>query len=103
MFNISYDQDILVCTAGNLGWDLSNRRCFGPAEMVEWEELMSKLEVVSLSEVDDSVIWKLEHSGKYSTRSLYRFITFAGVYDIRMMEIWSTNVPLKVQIFLWMA
>jgi len=86
-----------------LGWDLSNRRCFGPAEMVEWEELMSKLEVVSLSEVDDSVIWKLEHSGKYSTRSLYRFITFAGVYDIRMMEIWSTNVPLKVQIFLWMA
>jgi hypothetical protein len=56
MFNISHDQDISVYTTRNLGWNLSYIRCFGPTEMVEWEELMSKLDGVSLSEADDSVI-----------------------------------------------
>jgi hypothetical protein len=34
---------------------------------------------------------------------MYRSITFAGVIDVEMMEIWSAKIPLKVKIFLWMA
>jgi hypothetical protein len=71
--------------------------------MEEWREMMTKLERINLTEVDDKVTWKLEKLGKYSTRSMYRYITFAGVVDVRMMEIWNSKIPLKVKIFLWMA
>ena len=58
--------------------------------MNEWRELMAKLERVNLTEEDDGVTWNLEPSGKISTRSLYRLITFflgGGFIDVRMMEI----------------
>jgi hypothetical protein len=71
--------------------------------MEEWRELMTKLRNVQLIDEEDRVVWKLEQSGKYTTRSMYRFITFGGVIDTRMIEIWNTKIPLKVQIFLWMA
>ena len=71
--------------------------------MEEWRELMAKLEMVNLTDLEDKITWKLEKSGKYTTRSMYRYFTFAGVIDIRMMEIWKSKIPLKVQIFLWMA
>jgi hypothetical protein len=64
---------------------------------------MTKLRNVQLMDEEDRVVWKLEQSGKYTMRSLYRFITFGGVIDTRMMEIWNTKIPLKVLIFLWMA
>jgi len=54
---------------------VSYRRCFGEAEMEEWRELMAKLEAVILTEMDDKVCWKLEHSGKFTTRSMYRVIS----------------------------
>ena len=71
--------------------------------MEEWRELMAKLEAVILTEMDDKVCWKLEHSGQFTTRSMYRFITYPGVTDVQMMEIWKAKILLKVQIFLWMA
>ena len=49
------------------------------------------------------VTWKLENSGKYSARSLYRFIVNPGCVDLRMVDVWNTRVPLKIQIFLWMV
>lgn len=64
---------------------------------------MKMLERVKLSEGSDKVVWKLENSEKFTTRSLYGLITFGGVRDTRMMEIWKAKIPLKVQIFLWMA
>jgi len=69
---------------------------------VDRREKMGKLEFVQLSDEDDGVSWKLEQSGKFSTISIYR-LTFGGLIDTRMMEFWNTKIPLKVQIFLWMA
>lgn len=54
---------------------------------------MEKLESVTLNDLNDRVIWKLEASDIFSTRSMYRFITFGGVKDVRMMEIWSAKIP----------
>jgi hypothetical protein len=34
---------------------------------------------------------------------MYMYVTFSGVVDVRMMEIWKAKIPLKVQIFFWMA
>ena len=56
-----------------------------------------------LTEGADKVVWKLEKSGKFTTRSVYRFITFGGVIDLRMMEIWRAKISLKLKIFPWMA
>ena len=56
-----------------------------------------------LTEGADKVVWKLEKSGKFTTRSVYKFITFGGVIDLRMMEIWRAKISLKLKIFLWMA
>jgi len=103
LFKICHDQDISVQAAAAGNWGMSYRRCFGEVEMEEWGELMAKLETINLTIADDRVCWKLENSGKYSTRSMYRFITYAGVTDVQMMEIWKAKIPLKVQIFLWMA
>jgi hypothetical protein len=104
-YKICHDQDISVQIAGEADCNFSYRRCFGAAEMDEWRELMAKLKGVQLSDEDDGVIWKLEQSGKISTRSVYLAHHFwrGGVIDTRMMEIWNTKIPMKVQFFLWMA
>lgn len=77
-YKIYHDQDISVQIAGEADCNFSYRRCFGAAEMDEWRELMAKLKGVQLSDEDDGVIWKLEQSGKFSTRSVYWLITFGG-------------------------
>ncbi|OEL17990.1 hypothetical protein BAE44_0020989, partial [Dichanthelium oligosanthes] len=45
----------------------------------------------------------LERSGKYTTKSLYEFMTHSGVVDALMVEIWKCKVPLKIQIFMWIV
>jgi hypothetical protein len=54
---------------------LDYRRRSGITELEEWNELMEKLESVSLTEQNDRVIWKLEVLGKFCTRNIYRVIT----------------------------
>lgn len=44
-----------------------------------------------------------EASGRYSTKSLYRGITFRGIREQQVEEIWKMRIPLEVQIFIWMA
>lgn len=100
IYRICHDQEISVEAAANRRWVLDYRRRIGITELEEWNGLMEKLESVSLTEQNDRVIWKLEVLGKFSTRSIYRFITLGGVKDVRIMEIWSAKLPLKVQIFL---
>ena len=58
---------------------------------------------VTLEDGRDKVYWALEQSRKYSTGSLYRYITSGGVRDQQMMHVWKCNIPLKVKIFIWMA
>jgi hypothetical protein len=80
-------------------WVLDFRRNFGEKEMTEWRSMMEKLERITLTEENDKVIWKLEKSGNFTTKSMHRYITFGGIIDTRMMEILMAKIPLKVQIF----
>jgi hypothetical protein len=80
-------------------WVLDFRRNFGEKEMTEWRSMTEKLERITLAEENDKVIWKLEKSGNFTTKSMHRYITFGGIIDTRMMEIWMAKIPLKVQIF----
>lgn len=83
--------------------DVTIRRNFGDKEVGEWKEMMEKLPGIYLIDEPDKVVQKLEYSGKFTTRNMYMYVTFSGVVDVRMMEIWKAKIPLKVQIFFWMA
>ena len=79
------------------------RRSLNQQEFREWKRLVELLTSVSLGEGRDIMCWALEKSGKYSTRSLYKALTFGGVENKFLMGIWKTKIPLKIQIFLWMV
>ena len=84
-------------------WNLDLRRRLGIDEVAEWNELQEELELIVFSEEDDTVIWALERSGKFSTKSLYRFMKHSGNVDLRMTELWKVNLPLKIKIFLCLS
>ena len=58
---------------------------------------------VRLVDCRDKMIWALENNKTFTMKSLYRSLTFGGVVDSAMSDIWKCKIPLKVQIFLWMA
>ena len=60
------------------------------------------MEVIQITEEDDSLIWALEPSGKLSSKSLYRFMVNPGGVDGRMVDLWEIKLPLKIKVFLWM-
>ena len=68
-------------------------------EREELSKLQELIASVRLREESDMVAWKLEESGNYSAKSLYRFILNPGCINLRIVDIWDTRVPLKIQIF----
>jgi hypothetical protein len=52
---------------------------------------------VTLHEGDDQLSWALEKNEKYKA------LTFKGVTDSMLKDIWKGRIPLKIQIFLWMV
>jgi hypothetical protein len=72
---------------------------------LEWEELERERELtkVTLFDKEDFVRWALSNNGQFSTTSLYRHCSFSGVIDVRMEELWKSELPLKVRNFLWLV
>jgi hypothetical protein len=88
-------------------WDgntlmLTFRRNFPPALMQKWQELEEIVRSTTLSTECDSLIWKYESSGVYSSSSLYAIINFGGVMPIYIPAVWKLIVPPRVHIFLWL-
>ena len=71
--------------------------------MEEWLELQSRLSGFSMTDGRDELVWDLERSGRFTIRSLYYLMTFGGVRDQRMLDVWAAKLPLKIKIFLWMV
>jgi hypothetical protein len=82
-------------------WELDCRRNLGQEECEELMELQEALEVIQITE-EDSLIWALEPSGKFSSKSLYRYMVIPGEVDGRMVDLWEIKLPLKIKVFLWM-
>jgi hypothetical protein len=66
-----------VMRGGNL--NLTFRRGFGAVEEKEWGELVELAEKINFTQQLDSVCWSLESSGKFTTTSLYKELTFPGI------------------------
>jgi len=104
LYQISSNPDIEVAKVYADGqWDIQFRRQFNELHIEEWNRLQAMLEGITLTDGRDQVSWALEKSKQYTTRSLYKALTTWCVRDIRMMTVWSCDIPLKVKIFIWMA
>jgi hypothetical protein len=63
---------------------LSLRRNLGNKEVEEWDQMMTMLEGISLTERTDTVAWMLEKSDNLTTKSVYKMVTFPGIFDLRI-------------------
>lgn len=66
-----------------------------------WLELKDTLSTFTLIDNQDSVIWVLDKSRKFTTKSLSRFLTDRGVTSKVVGYIWKCKDPLKIKFFLW--
>ena len=85
------------------GLVLNFRRSFGASEVEEWHQLQFALEGVTLSDQEDEGYWALNSNGKYTSKSMYEEVVNPGLRDTRMVDMWKSNMPLKVKIFVWMC
>ena len=88
-------------------WDGTNlkisfRRCVDNRLLHLWFDLPSIAQSVILNDDDDAIIWKLEHNGRYSVRSLYAMINFRGITPMHIPKVWQLHVPPNIHIFLWL-
>jgi hypothetical protein len=102
LFEICNQQEWSVARVlrdGNL--NLTFRRNFGAAQVVEWADLTAMMENISLTQTSDTMRWVFEKSGQFSTASLYRELVFPRVVNKWMMSLWRARLPLKIKSFLW--
>ena len=88
-------------------WDGSNlkisfRRCVDNRLLHLWFDLLSIAQSVILNDEDDAIIWKLEHNGRYSVKSLYAMVNFKGITPVHVPKVWQLHVPPNIHIFLWL-
>jgi len=104
LYNFCSDTNVTMADVLRAGTcNLKFRHTLIQHELEEWENLSDILESVHLCGGRDEILWLLESKRRYSTKSLYRMMTFGGVKNPIMMEVWKCKVTLKIQIFLWMA
>lgn len=70
--------------------------------MTEWTDLQAKLATIQLSTERDLMLWKLEKSGKFTTKSLYREMVFGGIKDAQLQILWKSPMPIKIKNFMWL-
>jgi hypothetical protein len=91
-----------VAEMHEVNWDLELRRYLGQEEALELEELQEAVEVVQITDAKDELIWALEASSKFTSKSLYRLMINPGEVATRMKDLWEVKMPLKIKVFLWM-
>jgi hypothetical protein len=82
------------------GWQIPFRRNFGQEEQALWLSLMTELQEISLADTPDSVSWKLEASGLFSTKSMYQALCRGPKINVTKL-FWKAKVPMKIRIFTW--
>lgn len=101
LYNICEDPDVIIADCWDRDWNIGFRRNLGLEEQEEWNLFLSITHGVSLDDQVDKVVWALEKNKCFTTKSLYRLLTFQGVRCNSSDLIWKANIPLKVKIFLW--
>lgn len=84
-------------------WNINFNRSLSEIDMNLWNSLMLDLQSIRVddSEGEDEVIWALTKDKRFTTRSLYIFITHGGVISTVDECIWKCRLPMKIKVFLW--
>lgn len=82
---------------------LTFRRAFGESEIEEWNTLREVVDNLELSPNPDIMRRGLTTTESFTTQYLYKAITFRGVRDLKMQEVWQSPSLMKMKHFLWQA
>lgn len=80
--------------------NVSFRRSIVGPKLVEWNDLISRLANITLSNEKDCFIWSLHKNGHFSVKSMYNAIINSNV-RIHKRILWEVKVPLKIKVFMW--
>ena len=80
--------------------NISFRKPIVGQRLLQWYDLVSKIENINLTRDKDSFYCNLHANGLFSIRSMYQHM-LNGTSDIQSMFIWKLKIPLKIKIFLW--
>jgi hypothetical protein len=93
LYKFCDDPETLVADYfGTDGWEIGLRRRLTVGEVEQRNALLEKLQEVVLDPANrDEVVWALEKSKNFTTKSLCRFITHRGVGVANAKNIWKTS------------
>jgi hypothetical protein len=92
-FDICRDKDVSVSECCERGeWSIDLVRPLNDSDCCLWEELHTQLREHNTSQGRDFVFWALDNSGRFTTKSLYRFSTDGGVKNPVYKKIWNCKV-----------
>ncbi|KAH1203691.1 Kinesin-like protein KIN-12E [Glycine max] len=110
LFLINRQQHSTISQMGNFSedgwsWDLNWRRNLFDHESVLAVNFMEDISSNSIQKnVKDTMVWKVESTGVYSTSSAYRLMLNinASASTVRIFKlIWNMNIPPRAAIFTW--
>ena len=88
--------EFLTTTQSNTYW---RRTLFG-SRLVAWNELLSRIANIHLTQDEDAFYWTLSKSGQFSVKSHYQALIRREVPNLNK-RLWNLKAPLKIKIFLW--
>ena len=65
-----------------------------------WNNLLSHLTTVVLSQEEDEFIWTLDRKGEFSVKSHYLGLIHQNIPNTNK-HLWELKTPLKIKVFLW--
>jgi len=87
---------VLSTQPPNVSW---HRDLLGD-KLVMWNNLLSCLNHVALSQEEDEFWWNLDQKGEFSVKSHYLGLIYQNVPNLSK-QLWKLKAPLKIKIFLW--
>lgn len=66
-------------------------------------QLNNILEATTLTDEEDTIIWRRTSNGIFIAKSAYNSLSFGGIKDFSASIIWNTKAPLSAKIFMWLA
>lgn len=85
------------------GFDIKFRRLLHGILCIEWLEILEIISSISYTHSIDKMSWRWESSGKFTIKSLYKFLNFRGIIHDNALLWWFVPIPLKIRIFMWLT
>ena len=76
------------------------RRVLVGERRTAWMHLVRRLIDVQLSDLPNSIQWKLATNGMFTVKSFYMDLINSGPIS-KSLHIWKVKVPLRIKIFMW--